>query len=96
MQQKSNKVRRSQIQKALAPAIQNALDGLIDLDLNREEDRRRLMRAAVHTVAGMLLEKGEHPNNLAVACMEAIHRELHDQAAQHAQDGTFAQAAAEA
>lgn len=96
MQQKNNTVRRHQIQSTIGPALQKAIDAVPGLDLNREEDRRRLMRAVVHTVGGILLEKGENPNNLAVACMEALHRELQDQAAQHVEAGTFAVAAAEA
>lgn len=93
---KNNNVRRHTIQTAIAPALQTALDAVPGLDLNREEDQRRLMRAAVHVVAGMLLEKGAHPTNLAAACVEAIGRELETQALQHQSDGTFAVAGAEA
>lgn len=93
---KNNNVRRIAIQTAIAPALQTALDGVAGLDLNREEDRRRLMRATVHVVAGMLLEKGENPNVLAAACIEALGREVETQAAQHADAVTFPVAGAAA
>jgi hypothetical protein len=92
---KNNNVRRHTLQTAIAPAIQTALDGVTGLDLNRAEDQRRLMRAAVHVVAGMLLEKGANPNVLAEASLEALSKELANLAAQHA-DGTFPVAGAEA
>lgn len=93
---KNNTVRRHTIQTGIAPALQTALDAVPGLDLSREEDQRRLMRAAVHTVAGMLLEKGANPNILAASCLEAIAKEVGNLASQHAESVTFPVAGAEA
>jgi len=93
---KNNAVRRTAIQTALAPAVHGALAAVPGLDLNREEDRRRTMRATVHTVARLLLEKGANPNELLAACVEAISKELEALQAQHTDDGTFPQAGADA
>ena len=93
---KSNIVRRTLIQNVLAPSIHGAIAAVPGLDLNREEDRRRLMRATVHTVAGLLLEKGANPNELLQACIEAISKEMEALQAQHEGDGTFPQAGANA
>jgi proline dehydrogenase len=54
------------------------------------------MRATVHTVAGLLLEKGANPNELLQACIEAISKEMESLQAQHEGDGTFPQAGANA
>jgi len=93
---KNNAVRRTAIQTALAPAVHGALAAVPGLDLNREEDRRRTMRATVHTVAGLLLEKGANPNELLQACVEAISKELEALQAQHEGANTFPQAGADA
>lgn len=93
---KSNTVRRATIQAVLAPSIHGAIAVVPGLDLNREEDRRRTMRAAVHVIAGLLLEKGANPADLAQACLEAISKEMEGAQAQHEGDGTFPQAGADA
>jgi len=93
---KNNAVRRTAIQTTLAPAVHGALAAVPGLDLNREEDRRRTMRATVHTVAGLLLEKGANPNELLQACVEAISKELEALQAQHEGANTFPQAGADA
>ena len=93
---KNNTVRRTLIQSVVAPSIHGALAAVPGLDLNREEDRRRVMRATVHTVAGLLLEKGANPNELLQACVEAISKELEALQAQHEGANTFPQAGADA
>jgi hypothetical protein len=93
---KNNAVRRTLIQNVVTPSIHGALAAVPGLDLNREEDRRRTMRAAVHVVAGLLLEKGANPNDLAQACLEAITKEMQNLQDQHEGDGTFMQAGADA
>jgi len=93
---KNNAVRRTTIQNVVAPAVHGALAAIPGLDLNREEDRRRTMRATVHTVAGLLLEKGANPNELLQACVEAISKELEALQAQHEGANTFPQAGADA
>lgn len=93
---KSSIVRRTAIQAILASPIHGAIAAVPSLDLNREEDQRRTMRAAVHVVAGLLLEKGANPNDLAQACLEAISKEMQNLQDQHEGDGTFMQAGADA
>ena len=93
---KNNEVRRTAIQAILASPIHGAIAAVPSLDLNREEDRRRVMRATVHTVAGLLLEKGANPNELLAACVEAISKELEALQAQHEGANTFPQAGADA
>ena len=92
----NNEVRRTAIQAILASPIHGAIAAVPSLDLNREEDRRRVMRATVHTVAGLLLEKGANPNELLAACVEAISKELEALQAQHEGANTFPQAGADA
>lgn len=93
---KNTTVRRTLIQNLVAPSIHGALAAVPGLDLDREEDRRRVMRATVHTVAGLLLEKGANPNELLQACVEAISKELEALQAQHEGANTFPQAGADA
>lgn len=93
---KNTTVRRTLIQNLVAPSIHGALAAVPGLDLDREEDRRRVMRATVHTVAGLLLEKGANPNELLQACVEAISKELEALQAQHEGANTFSQAGADA
>jgi hypothetical protein len=95
-QMKNNAVRRTLVQTTLAPSIHGALAAVPGLDLNREEDRRRVMRAVVHVVGGLLLDKGANPNALLAACVEAISKELEALASQHEGGGTFPQAGADA
>ena len=96
MTEKNTNVRRIQIQNAIAPGIKKAIAEMPELVLNRPEDQRRLMRAAVHIVADLLLDNGADPNALAGAAIEAIGKELNDRVAKHDADGTFAVPAASA
>lgn len=73
---KNTLVRRKQLQTALSPVIHEALGSIEQLDLNREEDARRLMRALVRIGASELLAHGHAPSLLAEACIEGLAREV--------------------
>lgn len=73
---KNTLVRRKLIQNTISPGIHEALAGIEGLDLSREEDARRLMRALVRIGASELLARGHGPQLLAEACLEGVGREV--------------------
>ena len=73
---KNTLVRRKAIQTAIQPCIEAALKSLTDLDLSREEDARRFVRALVHVGAAHVLDAGGDPATVFTACVEALSKEV--------------------
>ena len=74
--EKNTEVRRTDIQKVVAPAVEAALPNIAKLDLSRSEDQRRFFRAVVHFAAGKLLDSGVLPEVLLHSAAEAIAKEV--------------------
>ena len=73
---KNTLVRRKAIQSAIQPCIEASLKSLTDLDLTREEDQRRFIRALVHVGAAHVLNAGGTPDAIFGACVEALAKEI--------------------